>query len=151
MNRQPKRRRKKTPKTVRCAAYTRKNVDAGRPGEFGSIAGQRKAIRAFLASRKSQGWVLAKTYQDLSGSGGNLTRPALERLLADIDAGKVDCVVVHTFDRLTRSLADQTELFARFRRRGVAFLTVCPVAVYVLGKKIEGALVVAVPQLPGGK
>ena len=78
-------------------------------------------------------------------------RPALGKLLADIDAGKVDCVVVHTFDRLTRSLTDQAKLLARFRRRGVAFLTVRPVAFYVLGKKVEGALVVEAPQLPGGK
>ena len=113
-----------TPTTVRCAMYTRKNHDAGRPTEFNSIRRQRKAIRAFIANRKWQGWVcLPEAYEDIGQSAGTMNRPALQRLLADVRAGKVDCVVVHTFDRLTRSLSDSATLFAIFRRCNVTLVT----------------------------
>lgn len=117
----------RTPEAIRCAIYTRKNIDAGRNGEFNSIRRQRQAIRAFIASRKSQGWVaLPKIYEDVGQSAGTMKRPALRRLLADMNAGKVDCVVVHTFDRLARSFADRETLFAAFERRGVTLVIVCP-------------------------
>jgi site-specific DNA recombinase len=127
------RRRQQTPRSFRCAMYTRKNINAGRANEFNSLRRQRKAIRAFIASRKRQGWVcLPETYEDIGQSAGTLERPALKRLLADMAAGKVDCVVIHTFDRLTRSLSDQTTLFAKFRQYDVTLVTVCPMAFYVL-------------------
>ena len=113
-----------TPKVVRCAIYTRTNHDAGRPGEFNSIPRQRKSIRAFIASQKRQGWVcLPKAYEDIGYSAGNMNRPALQRLLADVQAGKIDCVVIHTFDRLTRSFPDGATLWAMFRRWGVTLVT----------------------------
>ncbi len=117
--------RRPSSKTIRCAVYVRRNTDAGRAADFNSICGQHKAIRDFIASRKSQGWIcLPEPYEDVGQSGGTLERPALKRLLADIESGKVDCVVVHTFDRLTRSLADGAELAVRFKRCGVRLVVV---------------------------
>ena len=116
-----KRRKQDTPDTFRCAVYTRVNVGSSlRPLRL-----QRKAIHAFLTTRKSQGWVrLTPTYEDVRYSAGNMNRPALQRLLADIEAGNVDCVVVYDLARLTRSESDQAELLARFRRAGVSLVTV---------------------------
>ena len=127
-----KRRNQDPPDIFRCAVYTRVNVGSGRH----ALRVQRKAIHAFLTSRRSQGWVrLAPTYEDAGQSAGHLRRPALQSLLADIDVGKVDCVVVYDLARLTRSEADQAELFARFRDAGVALVTVCPECFYDLGTK----------------
>ena len=109
--------------TVRCAVYTRINVGS----KLGPLREQRRAIHAFLAAQRAQGWVrLRPSYEDIGQSAGTLKRPALTALLADIDAGKVDCVVTCDLARLTRSHADQAELLARFRRAGVSLVTVQP-------------------------
>jgi DNA invertase Pin-like site-specific DNA recombinase len=120
--------------TVRCAVYARAGVAAAHATN--AIRAQRRAAQAFIASRKSQGWVcLVKEYEDVGHSAGTLNRPALRRLLGDIAAGKVDCVVATTLDRLTRSLPDQARLFARLRRHKVMLVTVCPVIFHDLSAK----------------
>ena len=93
------------PKTFRCAIYTRKSTEHGLELEFNSLDAQRDACEAYIKSQASLGWkVLPQQYDDPAFSGGNLDRPALKKLLADIEAGKVDVVVVYKIDRLTRSL-----------------------------------------------
>ena len=88
---------------------------------------QRRAIHAFLAAQRAQGWVrLRPSYEDIGHSAGTLKRPALTALLADIDTGKVDCVVACDLARLTRSHADRLALLARFRRAGASLVTVQP-------------------------
>ena len=89
-------------KVVRCAIYTRKSTEEGLEQEFNSLDAQRDSAEAFIASQKNQGWVaLPDRYDDGGFSGGNLDRPAMARLLADIAAGKIDCVVVYKVDRLS--------------------------------------------------
>ena len=91
----------------RCAIYTRKSSEEGLEQEFNSLAAQREACEAYIRSQQHEGWVLARNrYDDGGFSGGNIERPALQRLLADIGTGRVDIVVVYKVDRLTRSLAD---------------------------------------------
>ena len=91
----------------RCAIYTRKSSEEGLEQEFNSLAAQREACEAFIRSQRHEGWVLARNHYDDGGfSGGNLERPALQRLLDDIRAERIDVVVVYKVDRLTRSLAD---------------------------------------------
>ncbi|MBF0626567.1 MAG: recombinase family protein, partial [Magnetococcales bacterium] len=93
-----------TPK-VRCAVYTRKSTDEGLEMEFNTLDAQREACESYITSQKSEGWFLVSDrYDDGGFSGGNLERPALKRLLADIEAGRVNVVVVYKIDRLTRSL-----------------------------------------------
>src|SRR5207253_1723984 len=95
----------------RCAIYTRKSSEEGLEQEFNSLEAQHEACDAFTRSQHHEGWVVARTrYDDGGFSGGNLERPALQRLLADIAAGGVDVVVVYKVDRLTRSLADFARL-----------------------------------------
>jgi hypothetical protein len=85
----------------RCAIYTRKSSEEGLEQEFNSLAAQREACEAFIRSQQHEGWVLARTHYDDGGfSGGNLDRPALQHLLADIRAGRIDIVVVYKVDRL---------------------------------------------------
>ena len=92
---------------VRCAIYTRKSSEEGLEQEFNSLRAQREACEAFIASQRHEGWAcLATRYDDGGFSGATMDRPALQRLLADITAGRVDTVVVYKIDRLTRSLAD---------------------------------------------
>ena len=92
---------------LRCAVYTRKSTEEGLEMEFNSLDAQREACAAYIASQRSEGWVeLAEQYDDGGVSGATLERPALKRLLADIEAGIIDTVVVYKVDRLTRSLAD---------------------------------------------
>ena len=92
-------------KKIRCAIYTRKSAEEGLEQEFNSLDAQREACAAYVASHKAEGWVLLPTvYEDAGLSGGTLERPGLQRLLADIDAGLVDQIVVYKVDRLTRSL-----------------------------------------------
>ena len=94
----------KTP-TIRCAIYTRKSTEEGLEQDFNSLDAQRDSAESYIASQKSQGWeCLPDHYDDGGFSGGNMERPALCRLLADIDTGKIDCVVVYKVDRL--ALAD---------------------------------------------
>ena len=92
---------------TRCAIYTRKSSEEGLEQDFNSLDAQREVCASFIQSQKHEGWkALAEMYDDGGVSGGRMDRPALERLLADIEAGKVDTVVVYKVDRLTRSLSD---------------------------------------------
>ena len=111
--------------TLRCAIYTRKSTEHGLELEFNSLDAQREACEAYIKSQASLGWkVLPQPYDDPAFSGGNLERPALQRLLKDIDAGKVDVVVVYKIDRLTRSLADFAKLVEAFDARSISFVAV---------------------------
>jgi site-specific DNA recombinase len=113
------------PKHLRCAIYTRKSTEHGLEQEFNSLDAQREACEAYIKSQASQGWkCLPRHYDDPAYSGGNLDRPALKGLLADIDAGKVDAVVVYKIDRLTRSLADFAKLVEAFDARSISFVAV---------------------------
>ena len=92
---------------VHCAIYTRKSSEEGLEQEFNSLQAQREACEAFINSQRQEGWVcLPAAFDDGGFSGATMERPALQRLLADITAGRVDTVVVYKIDRLTRSLAD---------------------------------------------
>lgn len=117
---------KKVPaKTTRCAIYTRKSTEDGLEQEFNSLDAQRESGESYVASQKSMGWVaLDERYDDGGYTGGNMDRPALERLLADIKAGKVDCVVVYKVDRLSRSLMDFARMMQVFDAHNVAFVSV---------------------------
>src|SRR5438105_2465049 len=109
----------------RCAIYTRKSSEEGLEQEFNSLAAQREACEAYIRSQQHEGWVLARPrYDDGGFSGGNLERPALRRLLADIGTGRIDIVVVYKVDRLTRSLADFARLVEIFDGQGVSFVSV---------------------------
>src|SRR6266581_3209844 len=93
--------------TVCCAIYTRKSSEEGLDQEFNSLQAQREACEAFIHSQRQEGWLcLSAAYDDGGFSGATMDRPALQRLLADIAAGRVDIVVVYKIDRLTRSLTD---------------------------------------------
>ncbi|MEZ4387212.1 MAG: recombinase family protein [Candidatus Krumholzibacteriia bacterium] len=110
---------------VRCAVYTRKSTDEGLDQDFNSLDAQREAGEAYVASQKGQGWVcLDERYDDGGWSGGNLDRPQLARLMADIEAGSVDCVVVYKVDRLSRSLLDFARLVEVFDKHGVSLVSV---------------------------
>ena len=109
----------------RCAVYTRKSSEEGLEMEFNSLDAQRDACGSYIASQRSEGWVeLADHYDDGGFSGGTLERPALKRLLADIEEGRVDVVVVYKIDRLSRSLMDFARLVEVFDRNGVTFVSV---------------------------
>jgi len=109
----------------RCAVYTRKSSEEGLDQEFNSLDAQREACEAYIASQRHEGWVLVPDrYDDGGFSGGTLERPALRRLLQDIEDGRVDVVVVYKIDRLSRSLLDFTKLVEVFDRRGVTFVSV---------------------------
>src|ERR1700745_2973577 len=109
----------------RCAIYTRKSSEEGLEQEFNSLAAQREACEAYVCSQQHEGWVLAKTrYDDGGFSGGNVERPALQHLISDIGAGRIDIVVVYKVDRLTRSLADFARLVELFDVEGVSFVSV---------------------------
>jgi DNA invertase Pin-like site-specific DNA recombinase len=109
----------------RCAIYTRKSSEEGLEQEFNSLAAQREACEAFIRSQRNEGWVLVRTrYDDGGFSGGNLERAALQDLIADIRAGRIDIVVVYKVDRLTRSLADFARLVELFDAEGVSFVSV---------------------------
>jgi DNA invertase Pin-like site-specific DNA recombinase len=110
---------------LRCAVYTRKSTEEGLDMEFNSLDAQREACEAYVASQKAEGWVLLSDHYDDGGfSGGSLERPALQRLIADIEAGRVDIVVVYKIDRLSRSLMDFARLVEVFDRKGVTFVSV---------------------------
>jgi DNA invertase Pin-like site-specific DNA recombinase len=92
---------------IRCAIYTRKSSEEGLEQDFNSLDAQRESCEAYIISQKSSGWVaLPDMYDDGGISGGTMERPALQRLLADIEAARVDTVVVYKVDRLTRLLSD---------------------------------------------
>jgi DNA invertase Pin-like site-specific DNA recombinase len=109
----------------RCAIYTRKSSEEGLELDFNSLHAQREACEAFIKSQASEGWKLIKTAYDDGGlSGGNMERPALRRLLADIGEHLIDVVVVYKVHRLTRSLADFAKIVELFDVRGVSFVAV---------------------------
>jgi site-specific DNA recombinase len=115
----------KAVKSIRCAIYTRKSTEEGLDQEFSSLDAQREAALAYIKSQASQGWTCLKTpYDDGGFTGGNMERPALQRLLADIQAGKIDCVVVYKVDRWSRSLLDFARMMETFERHHVAFVSV---------------------------
>jgi site-specific DNA recombinase len=110
---------------MRCAIYTRKSTEEGLSQEFNSLDAQREAAEAYILSQRQAGWtVLPERYDDGGYTGANLERPALCRLLADIEAGRVQCVVVYKVDRLSRSLLDFARLIGTFERREVNFVSV---------------------------
>src|SRR5215471_19093130 len=110
---------------IRCAIYARKSTEEGLDQEFNSLEAQREAAVAYIQSQKHLGWiVVADHYDDGGFSGGNLDRPALQQLLDDIEAHRVDCVVVYKVDRLSRSLLDFVRLMDRFDRSSVNFVSI---------------------------
>jgi site-specific DNA recombinase len=110
---------------LRCATYTRKSTEEGLDMEFNSLDAQREACEAYVASQKAEGWLLiAEHYDDGGFSGGTLDRPGLQRLIMDIEAGRVDVVVVYKIDRLSRSLMDFAKLVEVFDRNNVTFVSV---------------------------
>ena len=112
-------------KSLRCAIYTRVSTDAGLEQDFNSLDAQREASEAFIKSQAHEGWQLIKTvYNDGGYSGGNIDRPALQKLLADIKAKLIDVVLVYKVDRLTRSLADFAKLVELFDANNVSFVAV---------------------------
>ncbi|MFI0846584.1 recombinase family protein [Mesorhizobium sp. IMUNJ 23232] len=110
---------------LRCAVYTRKSSEENLDVAFNSLDAQREACEAYIASQKAEGW-LARSgrYDDGGYSGGTLERPALKRLLADVEAGRIDTIVVYKIDRLSRSLMDFAKLVEVFDRNGVTFVSV---------------------------
>ena len=113
-----------TPKR-RCAVYTRKSTDEGLDSDFNTLDAQRESGEAYIISQRHQGWeCITDRYDDGGFSGANVERPALKRLMADIEGGKVDAVVVYKVDRLSRSLLDFARLIEVFDRRGVSFVSV---------------------------
>jgi DNA invertase Pin-like site-specific DNA recombinase len=112
-------------KKIRCAIYTRKSSEDGLEQEFNSLHAQREACAAYVASQKHEGWVLLpEAYDDGGLSGGSLERPALQRLLEDMQAGRVDQIVVYKIDRLTRSLADFAKIVDVLDAAGASFVSV---------------------------
>ena len=112
-------------KQVRCAIYTRKSTEEGLDQEFNSLDAQREAAEAYIASQRGTGWECRPDrYDDGGYTGGNMERPALKRLMADIEAGKVDCIVVYKVDRLSRSLLDFARIIGAFEKHGVSFVSV---------------------------
>jgi site-specific DNA recombinase len=110
---------------LRCAIYTRKSTEEGLDQAFNSLDAQREACEAYIRSQAGEGWTALRTQYDDGGySGGNLNRPAMQQLLADVDAGKVDAIVVYKVDRLTRSLMDFAKIVERLDARGVSFVSV---------------------------
>src|ERR1700688_202112 len=110
---------------LRCAVYTRKSTEEGLEMEFNPLDAQREACEAYVASQRAEGWLLVSDrYDDGGFSGGTLERPALKRLLGDIESGRVDVVVVYKIDRLSRSLMDFSRLVEVFDRRNVTFVSI---------------------------
>src|SRR5512132_255116 len=113
------------PMSLRCAIYTRKSSEEGLEQDFNSLDAQRESCEAFIRSQKHEGWLcLSEMYDDGGISGATMERPALKRLLADIEAGSIDTVVVYKVDRLTRSLNDFAKIVEVFDRQGVSFVSV---------------------------
>ena len=111
--------------TMRCAIYTRKSTEDGLEQEFNSLDAQRDSGEAFIKSQAQEGWTcVADHYDDGGFTGGNMDRPALKRLMADIEAGRIDCVVVYKVDRLSRSLLDFARMMETFEKHRVSFVSV---------------------------
>jgi len=113
------------PKRLRCAIYTRKSCEEGLDQDFNSLHAQREAGEHYINSQAHEGWeVISKQYDDGGFSGGNTKRPALQQLIADIVAQKIDIVVVYKVDRLSRSLIDFSQLMQQFEQQNVSFVSV---------------------------
>jgi site-specific DNA recombinase len=114
-----------SPRPLRCAIYTRKSTEDGLSQPFNTLEAQREAAEAYILSQRHAGWtVVAERYDDGGYTGGNLDRPALQKLLTDMEGGRVDCVVVYKIDRLSRSLLDFARLMDVFERQGVSLVSV---------------------------
>ena len=112
-------------KIIRCAIYTRKSCEEGLEQEFNSLDAQREACEAYIKSQQHEGWVLVeKQYNDGGFSGGTLERPALKKLIQDIEAGEIDTIVVYKIDRLTRSLMDFSKIVELFDKKSVSFVSI---------------------------
>src|SRR5437763_13709550 len=112
-------------RSLRCAIYTRKSSEEGLEQEFNSLHAQREACEAYIQSQRHEGWAcLAEAYDDGGLSGGTMERPALQRLLADTRAGKVQIIVVYKVDRLTRSLADFAKIVDVLDAHNASFVSV---------------------------
>ena len=110
---------------LRCAVYTRKSTEEGLEMEFNSLDAQRESCEAYIASQRAEGWLLVPDrYDDGGFSGGTLERPALKRLVADVEARRVDVIVVYKIDRLSRSLMDFARLVEVFDRNAATFVSV---------------------------
>lgn len=113
------------PKPARCAIYTRKSTEDGLNQDFNSLDAQRESAEAYILSQRHEGWTLVPTqYSDGGYTGANIERPGVRQLLADIEAGLVDCVVVYKVDRLSRSLIDFSKMMELFEKHGVCFVSV---------------------------
>lgn len=112
-------------KTIRCAIYTRKSTEEGLEQEFNSLDAQAEACAAYIASQRHEGWSpVDKQYDDGGYSGGSMERPGLKRLMADVEAGKVDVIVVYKVDRLTRALSDFAKIVDILDGAGASFVSV---------------------------
>jgi len=112
-------------RSIRCAVYTRKSSEEGLEQSFNSLDARREACQAYILSQRQEGWrAINAAYDDGGFSGGSMERPGLKRLMGDIEARKVDTVVVYKVDRLTRSLADFAKMVEAFDARGVSFVSV---------------------------
>ena len=110
---------------IRCAIYTRKSTDEGLDSDFNTLDAQRESAEAFIVSQRHEGWVtLPQKYDDGGYTGANMERPALKRLLADVKAGTVNCVVVYKVDRLSRSLLDFSRIMEVLDKQGATFVSV---------------------------
>jgi site-specific DNA recombinase len=110
---------------LRCAIYTRKSSEEGLEQSFNSLDAQREACEAFILSQREEGWkALLARYDDGGYSGGTMERPALKRLLLDVESSKVNVIVVYKVDRLTRSLADFAKIVEAFDGHGISFVSV---------------------------
>ena len=112
-------------KPIRCAIYTRKSTEEGLEQAFNSLDAQREACIAYVASQRQEGWVLSpELYDDGGFSGGNMNRPGLAALMAEVQAGRIDVIVVYKVDRLTRSLADFAKIVEVLDAQGASFVSV---------------------------
>lgn len=114
-----------SPAAIRCAIYTRKSTEEGLEQDFNTLDAQREAAEAFISSQRQEGWTASVEHYDDGGfTGANMERPALKRLLEDVEAGKVNCIVVYKVDRLTRSLLDFSRIMEILDKRGATFVSV---------------------------
>src|ERR1017187_9670928 len=114
-----------TPARVRCAIYTRKSTEEGLEQDFNTLDAQRESGEALISSQRGEGWTASlDRYDDGGFTGANMDRPALKRLLADIEAGVVNCIVVYKVDRLSRSLLDFARIMEILDKHGATFVAV---------------------------
>src|SRR3990167_5675879 len=112
-------------KRLYCAIYTRKSTSEGLDQDFTSLDNQRESAESYINSQKNEGWIiLPEKYDDGGYTGANTDRPALQKLIADIKEGKINCVVVYKVDRLSRSLLDFVQLLELFEKHNVVFISV---------------------------